>query len=134
MTNPNPHNGSVTVSEAQDQLLANDAVLIDVRTSMEYGCGHAAGAVNIPLNALASRAGEIPKDKTVLVICQSGHRSAMGVSELYSHGFEDVVNVAGGTSAWRQAALPVEPAKPDEGTCCPLVDMAMAFVRRLTGR
>jgi rhodanese-related sulfurtransferase len=86
-------------------LQGQGAVLIDVREVREFQGGHAQGARNIPLSQLAARAIEIPSDRTVLVICQSGGRSKAGVGVL-KRQFADVRNVRGGTSAWLRAGLP----------------------------
>ena len=84
--------------------------LIDVRTPAEFADGHVPGAVNIPLDALAGRLGELESHKqaTVYLICRSGARSARAQSVLAEAGFAQPVNVAGGTLAWKAAGYPVE--------------------------
>ncbi|MDR3709269.1 MAG: rhodanese-like domain-containing protein [Capsulimonadaceae bacterium] len=99
---------SIDVRAAHDKLTTGKTVLVDVRAPGEYGSGHAAGAVNVPLGKLERRIGEIPADRPVLVICQSGRRSEIAVATLRSLGRKNVVNVLGGTAAWRQASLPIE--------------------------
>jgi rhodanese-related sulfurtransferase len=98
---------SVDVKEAQ-ALQAQGAQLVDVREPFEYNGGHARGAMNIPLRDLLIRKGELDSDTTVLVICQSGARSATGQKRLLQEAFADVRNVRGGTTAWQQAGLPVD--------------------------
>lgn len=90
--------------------LAKGAVplLIDVRTPGEYASGHVPGAVNVPLDELASRVSDLgPAEREVYVVCQSGNRSAKASALLAAQG-RHPVNVAGGTSAWRSAGFPVE--------------------------
>jgi len=83
--------------------------LIDVRTPQEYRSGHVPGAQLISLNTLAARAGEIPKDGDVFVICQVGGRSAQAIMFLnQQHGYHNLINVEGGTGTWIQSGYPVE--------------------------
>lgn len=81
--------------------------LLDVRTAVEYGAGHIAGAVNVPVTALASRLDALPLDRSrpVVAICLSAHRSPPAVRLLRGHGF-DAAQLAGGMLAWRLARLP----------------------------
>lgn len=83
--------------------------LLDVRTPGEFGGGHVAGAVNIPVSDLQGRLAELEgaRGKPVYVICQSGGRSAAAAKLLSGKGFE-TLNVSGGTGAWVAAGLPVE--------------------------
>jgi rhodanese-related sulfurtransferase len=109
------HQGPIpemTVGEAWQRLAAAGAepaaVLIDVREGWEYALGHAAGAVALPLSELQARAGEVPRDRDVLLICQIGQRSMLAARFLRQQGVERVFNVDGGTDAWQAAQLPVE--------------------------
>ncbi len=65
-----------------------NAQRLDVRTAGEFRGGHAPGAVNIPLDQLAARLGELDPARPVLVCCASGSRSAMAASLLKGRGFE----------------------------------------------
>lgn len=69
--------------------------LLDTRTEREYGKGHADGFVNIPVDELRERLDEIPKEKPVYVMCQSGLRSYLSARILTLNGF-DCYNFAGG--------------------------------------
>lgn len=82
------------------------ATVIDVREPYEYIGGHAPVAVNVPLSEFVDRVGEVPRDETVYIICESGGRSAQATQWLEDHGYR-AVNVLGGTSAWRSSGLPV---------------------------
>src|SRR5215470_8676542 len=102
----------ITVREAW-QRLANTAAqlpaaLIDVREAWEYADGHAAGAISLPLSELQARAGEVPRDRDILLICQVGQRSMVAARFLRQQGVEHVFNVDGGTDAWQAAHLPLE--------------------------
>jgi rhodanese-related sulfurtransferase len=82
------------------------ALLIDVRESSEYRGGHAPGAKLISLGSLESKFHEIPKERDILVICQSGMRSAQAAGILARAGYR-VTNVSGGMSNWQRSGLRV---------------------------
>jgi rhodanese-related sulfurtransferase len=81
-------------------------MLIDVRESHEYRAGHAPGAKHIALSVIERRLNEIPKEREILVICQSGMRSAQAAKELAANGYQ-VVNVSGGMANWQRSGLKV---------------------------
>ena len=91
-----------------DYFQQDNHVLIDVRTVGEYQSGHIAGAKNIPLDTLASKITEIPQDTPVIIVCQSGARSANATRQLMAAGYENVINLGGGTLRWRLGGNPVE--------------------------
>lgn len=64
------------------------ALLLDVRTQGEFSAGAIPGAKNIPVQSLASRLGELPKDKAIVVYCASGMRSASALGLLKKNGFD----------------------------------------------
>jgi rhodanese-related sulfurtransferase len=68
------------------------AQVVDVRTRAEFSSGHAAGSLNIPLDQLESRLGELDRARPVLVCCATGSRSAFAKSVLQSAGFAEVHN------------------------------------------
>jgi rhodanese-related sulfurtransferase len=82
--------------------------LIDVRGPGEYKCGHAPGAIPIPLAHLDEQAGRFSNDLPIIVICASGYRSSIGSSLLEKRGFNNIFNVIGGTGAWISAGYEVE--------------------------
>jgi rhodanese-related sulfurtransferase len=86
----------------------SNAVLIDVREPWEYNSGHAKGAKNIPLSQLGRRLAEVPKNREILLICQSGNRSVSAAHFLQKQGLTQVVNVSGGTTVWRMHGLPLD--------------------------
>ena len=71
-------------------------LLLDVRSEAEWGRGHLRGAVNVPLEALRDRLGELPRDRRILLICRSGFRAHLALRILVENGFRDVANVTGG--------------------------------------
>src|SRR5512146_2864305 len=95
---------SISPREAWQKLstAAQETALIDVREAWEYSRGHAKSARNIPLSQLASR------NKDILLICQSGHRSMQAAEFLKQRGIERVWNVSGGTTVWRMSQAPMD--------------------------
>ncbi len=75
-------------------------VLVDVRTPGEYATRRIDGAKHIPLQEFERRAGEIPRDKDVVLYCQNGIRSIMACRYLKKLGFSRVKNMEGGISRW----------------------------------
>jgi len=94
---------SVSAKEAQERLQAG-SMLLDVRESIEYQTIHAPGAKLISLGVLEKRLKELPKDREILVICNSGNRSAQAAGVLLKAGFK-VTNIRGGMMAWQKAGL-----------------------------
>jgi len=68
-------------------LIANGAVIIDVRSPAEYASGHISNSVNIPLGSLQSRLSKLKKEVPVITCCASGMRSRAARSILQSNGF-----------------------------------------------
>ncbi len=74
------------------------AALLDVRTPGEYAADPIEGAINVPLQELESRMGELPKDRPLVVYCRSGVRSHAAVKRLRARGF--TAHDLGPRSAW----------------------------------
>lgn len=79
---------------------ASRPLLIDVRTTREYEEGHIPGAINIPVDELRSRLGEIPRDREVAVYCQVGQRGYVASRILNQTGYA-AVNIGGGYKTYR---------------------------------
>ena len=96
--------------EATQLINREDALVIDVREPAEYAKGHVLGSKNVPLGDVERRAAEFDKHKAkpVILVCESGSRSARALDALRGRGFARVVNLSGGFGAWQQAGLPVE--------------------------
>ena len=97
----------ITPAELSARVASPDALVIDVRSAAEWAAGHVPGALHIPLGYLVDRMGSLPRTKTLIAQCQSGARSAIAASLLEQHGFDRVVNLAGGFAEWRDAGFPV---------------------------
>lgn len=100
-----PNYNSVSAEEAYKLIKNRSHTLIDVRSVSEFSSGKIKGSKNIPLPSLASKIVELAQyqEKPILIICQSGMRSASACSQLSSKGFIDVTNLSGGIGAWQSA-------------------------------
>jgi rhodanese-related sulfurtransferase/glyoxylase-like metal-dependent hydrolase (beta-lactamase superfamily II) len=92
---------------AEDLSEAEPPVVLDVRTAREWAEKQIAGSINIPLNHLEERLGEIPRGRRIVVHCAGGYRSSIAASILDRHGMKDVTEMVGGLAAWEAAQLPV---------------------------
>lgn len=77
-------------------------MLVDVREPFEHASAHIEGAVLIPMGEILGRLDQLPKDRPIVVQCQSGGRSARVTAALRAKGF-DASNLAGGIIAWKRA-------------------------------
>lgn len=92
--------GKVAPDKAR-ALVKDGAKLVDVRSPGEFAAGHIDGAINVPVQELANRTGEVgDKTKPVVVYCASGMRSASAAGMLRRAGFAEVHDL-GGMSRWR---------------------------------
>ena len=99
----------LTPEELQAKLGTTGAPqVVDVRKPVEFGVGHIPGAVNIPVEELEDRLGEIRSDNGVLVYCINGSRSRQAEPILYSHGIDNVYHLEGTFYAWIEGKYPIE--------------------------
>ena len=115
--NPAPAIPTIDVAEAERRLREDPdgPMLLDVREANEFAEVRAPGAVLMPMSAFAARAGELPSDRPLMVVCHLGGRSAAAAGFLIRSGRSDVVNVGGGMDAWERAGLPVVHGAPAPG-------------------
>ena len=106
----------VTAVELSEHLATDNAPLVlDVREPGEWNDGHLAESLNIPLGELAKRLGEVPRDRTLAVLCKTGYRSSLAASVLLAEGITDVQDAVGGIEAWRARDLPT--TEPVAASC-----------------
>lgn len=79
------------------------SVLVDVRDVMEFELGSIEGAVNIPLDDLRDRLGELPPEKEILIFCQVGLRGYLACRILSQRGYKKVRNLSGGYKTYQLA-------------------------------
>jgi len=101
--------------EDLDDIRKTDAILLDTRTAGEYASGHIEGFINIPVDDLRERIGELEKGKPVYVICQSGLRSYIASRILSGFGF-DAYNFSGGYRFY--SAVTSDAAMVQASTAC----------------
>lgn len=95
------------------ELVAADALLLDVREPAEWSAGHIEGALHTPLGDLDPTT--FDQDRTVVAVCRSGNRSSKAAAALADAGI-DVRNMAGGMEAWSEAGLPFVDDGGEPGT------------------
>jgi hydroxyacylglutathione hydrolase len=98
--------------ELAERLGGGDVAVVDVRGRSEWEAGHLPGVGNIPVGYLTQRLAELPRDRPLVLHCQSGARSAIAASVLRAKGLTNVVNLAGGFAEWQRAGHPVERETP----------------------
>lgn len=97
----------ISVDEAYS-MYQNGAFVLDVRTVEEWNEFHAPNTTLIPLDQLAARVNEVPRDREIVVVCRSGNRSQQGRDILLNAGFENVTSMTGGLNEWRSLGYPIE--------------------------
>jgi adenylyltransferase/sulfurtransferase len=83
--------------------------LIDVREPFEFEIARIDGAKLIPLGEISERVDELHREKTFIIHCHSGARSAQAVQLLKQRGFANVYNLEGGIDAWSDMIDPTVP-------------------------
>ena len=101
----------ITAPTLAEQLAEADPPLVlDVRTEHEWRDKHIVGSLNIPLQQLRERLGEVPRDRRLVVQCGSGYRSAIAASLLKQHGVTALADLVGGFAAWEASQLATVPS------------------------
>ncbi len=92
---------NVTTAQLQTLMAgAQPLVVLDVRSTAEYAAGHIPGSINIPVNELPARLGELNANTPTACVCVSGVRSAVAAQILDNAGFETVYDLQGGLATW----------------------------------
>lgn len=107
--------GTINTLGATQLLNSQDAVLIDLRETVEFAKGSPPQAMHVPFSALEAKLGDIKQrvakgkqQAPVILMCQSGWRGMKAGRLLKKSGVETVFNLEGGFDAWQQAGLPVK--------------------------
>jgi rhodanese-related sulfurtransferase len=101
---------SVTTLEATRLINSKNAQIVDVRAASEFAAGSLPNAKNIPSANLKERAGELKKERPVILVCATGASAGPAAAQLRASGFADVYVLAGGIAGWREAGLPLRKA------------------------
>ena len=91
----------------------NPPLVLDIRTPGEWSAQHLNHSVNLPLSRLQERIAELPCDHRIAVHCTGGYRSSIAASLLNRHGITNLIELAGGITAWEAANLPVVSEKSE---------------------
>jgi rhodanese-related sulfurtransferase len=100
----------ISLAEGRAAFDGGKAVMIDVRGDAAYKAGHITGSTVIALNDLQTRAGELPKDKTIILYCScpAEQSAILAAQKLQSSGVNNTVALVGGYPGWKAAGYPVE--------------------------
>ncbi len=79
--------GEISIEDFEKAMKSGTAVIVDVRTQTEHAAGHFKGAVNIPVDNIASRCSELSKEKTIFTHCVTGVRAEMAFNILKEQGY-----------------------------------------------
>ncbi len=98
----------VTARMLADELAtANPPLVIDIRAPREWSAKRLGESINLPLSQLQEGIAKVPRDRRIAVHCLGGYRSSIAVSILNQHGITNLIELAGGLTAWEAARLPV---------------------------
>ncbi len=86
------------------------SILVDVRTPEEYVTGTIGDAINIPVDSLRERLGELPKNQPLIIFCRVGLRGYIATRIITDNGFSNCSNLSGGYETWRVATEQPEDA------------------------
>jgi rhodanese-related sulfurtransferase len=98
---------TLTTLQATQLINRKNAQIVDTRSPEEFGKGSLPNAKNIPLASVAQRAGELKKDKPVILVCNTGTSATRAAAALRAAGFAEVYVLGGGIAAWKEAGLPI---------------------------
>jgi glyoxylase-like metal-dependent hydrolase (beta-lactamase superfamily II)/rhodanese-related sulfurtransferase len=96
---------AATLGEQLGSANSDSPVVLDVRARSEWEGGHIEGSINIPLNRLAERLDEVPRERAVVVHCQTDNRASTAESLLELDGFSNICHLVGGIQAWEASRL-----------------------------
>lgn len=106
---PGRQNGNVVSRDEAEELLNEEAVLLDVRPRQEFESGHLLGAINIPIDELPDRLAELPRDRQIITYCRGEYcLFADEAAELLRANSFQVVRLEGGWPEWQSEGRPVQ--------------------------
>jgi rhodanese-related sulfurtransferase len=108
---PAAEGGTISPDEFARLLAGGKTEAIDVREADEFRYEHIPGTRNMPLSSLGDQAAGLPKDRDIVLLCQTGMRTRAASGLLLAEGFRRVLCLDGGLSAWKSSRRPVERGK-----------------------
>jgi rhodanese-related sulfurtransferase len=96
---PAPDPADLDLEAFAEAVHASEVTVVDVREPHEFAAGHIPDSVNLPMSSFDPR--DLPTEKPVVLICQSGRRSRNALDRARAAGRDDVKHYAGGMSQWR---------------------------------
>jgi hydroxyacylglutathione hydrolase len=93
--------GTLSAQQLKTKMAKKEVTVVDVREPHEWAEGYIEGAEKVFFGDLDDKAGSLPMDKPIAVICSAGNRSSIGASILERKGFKQLHNVLGGMTAWQ---------------------------------
>jgi rhodanese-related sulfurtransferase len=98
----------IDAQQAKDLIDGGKVSVIDVREDWEYASGHIPNARHVPLGRIINAAQQHVEGDNLVFVCEVGQRSAVAAEFAAALGRENLYNLEGGTTAWRNAGYPVE--------------------------
>lgn len=107
------HYKAINSTQAVAQLNNIETIILDVSETKDFNKGHITDSINLPWAKLEKDISPLEKykDMPMLVLCQTGARSAPACKQLYKKGFYQIINLSGGIQAWEDQKLPVDRTK-----------------------
>ncbi|MDZ7848225.1 MAG: rhodanese-like domain-containing protein [Owenweeksia sp.] len=104
-----PSFSNVDVDQASTMIHDKEVIVLDVRTPREFEAGHLvdARAMNFYDEDFEQQLQDLPKDQPYLLYCQSGNRSGQTMLKMKELGFDEVYNLQGGITAWKNSGQSV---------------------------
>ena len=107
-----PEYDKIIYTNTASKIHSNDeGIIIDVRSTNEYTHRHIKNAISIPVDEIRSRITELPSDKKIIFVCNSGNKTCTKAYQIVSDtGFDSnkLYKIDGGTNRWIQDGYPVE--------------------------
>ena len=93
---------NINIRNIMNEAIANQGIIVDVREMKEFAQGHIPMAINLPLSDIENGKVGLPKNKVILVYCETGGASMMAARILSEYGY-NVINAIGGINNYRGA-------------------------------
>lgn len=103
-----PQSADVNPQEFQQRINQGNITILDVRTPAEFSAGHIANAINLDFydtSQFSSSLDKLDKNRTYLIYCRSGNRSAQAMKLMKEKGFTSIFNLSGGIQSWQNSNL-----------------------------